>query len=340
MKLVLSKPFIVFSLPRSRSAWLSVLLSASGGPTGHDIGIETDTPDDFIQELKLRGGTCETGAIFAWRKIKAIIPEIKFAVVLRDPEEVIQSLAKFDLTDFDLEIQTRYNQLVELSEQSEVFTCRFSELNDNLIVSQLYKHCTDLDIPINWLSKLQNMNVQVDMPSRISRLQERSEDIKNLKKLCNSEYHVQIEPWTDEFWSDAKILAESHFEEVDGDIELRRQLNVDTEIMKMLSDSGVLLLITARKNSKLIGYYTWQIMPDIESAGLLIAQQGAWYVNPGHPKIAVQMFDKSVKELKKRGVKCIFPHHRSQGRGKDIGKFFKRRGAKLIQHTYSLWIGD
>jgi hypothetical protein len=39
-------------------------------------------------------------------------------------------------------------------------------------------------------------------------------------------------------------------------------------------------------------------------------------------------------------VQCIFPHHRTQGRGARIGRFFMRRGAKHIQQTYSLWIGN
>jgi hypothetical protein len=336
-------PFVVFSLPRSRSAWLSVLLSANGGPVGHDIGIETDTPDDFIQELKARGGTCETGAAFAWRQIKAAIPNVKFAVVARDPDEVIKSLAKFGLTNYDEEIYKRWEQLVEIASEPDVFVCDYQNLNDNQVVAELYKYCTGADVPLAWISKLQDMNVQVDMQARLERLQSRALDIANLKALCaknTSNYYFQVEPWSDKFYTEVISLAEAHFEEVDGGIEPNRKLNLDTRIMQAASDAGSLILLTARKNGELVGYYTWQIALDVESAGLLIAQQGAWYVATGHPKAAFKLFDKSVIELRKRGVKCIFPHHRTQGRGKDLGKFFKRHGATLIQHTYSLWIGD
>ena len=151
---------------------------------------------------------------------------------------------------------------------------------------------------------------------------------------------VGLEPWGDRFWGDAKTLAEAHFEEVDGGVEPRRRLRVNERVMQALSDTGMLQIVTARTNGRLVGYYTWNISEDVESEGLLIAQQGAWYVAPEHPRVAFLMFHEAVRQLKGMGVKMIFPHHRTQGRGSHLGRFFIRQGAKEIQHTYSLWIGD
>jgi hypothetical protein len=155
-----------------------------------------------------------------------------------------------------------------------------------------------------------------------------------------SEYVVALEPWTDAFWAEMEPLANDHFHEVDGDVEPNRPFELDLRLMKAISDAGALMLISARKAGTLIGYFTWNIAPDVESRGLLIGQQGAWYVRPGHPRIAAKMFHVAIAELKARGVQCVFPHHRTQGRGANIGRFFKRRGAKDIQRTYCLWIGD
>lgn len=153
-------------------------------------------------------------------------------------------------------------------------------------------------------------------------------------------YVVSLEPWTYKLWAEMKPLAEAHFAEVDGGVEPRREFRLDTNLMQLIADGGSLKTIIARQDGRLVGYYTWNIMPDVESAGLLIAQQGAWYVEPGHPRLAAMMWDRAVYELRSMGVKCIFPHHRMQGRGDNIGRFFTRRGAKKTQDTYTLWIGD
>lgn len=146
-------------------------------------------------------------------------------------------------------------------------------------------------------------------------------------------------PWGDAIWAEIKPLAEKHALEVDGGVEPRRPFKLDERLMRALAAGGVLHLIVARAAGRVIGYFTWNVMPDVESEGLIIAQQGAWYLEPGFPRVATMMFDASIDMLRSLGVKMIYPHHRTQGRGDGIGRFFRRRGAKHIQQTYSLWIG-
>lgn len=147
-------------------------------------------------------------------------------------------------------------------------------------------------------------------------------------------------PWGDAIWAELKPLAEKHAREVDGGVEPRRPFKLDEALMKSLAAAGILHLVVARVAGKVVGYFTWNVMPDVESEGLIIALQGAWYVEPGFPRVAVRIFIASIRMLRDLGVKCIFPHHRTQGRGSAIGRFFRRQGAKHIQDTYILWIGE
>jgi hypothetical protein len=153
-----------------------------------------------------------------------------------------------------------------------------------------------------------------------------------------------LEIWREPFasvWPEVQILTQQHFDEVDGGVEPNRGHDVDAAALHELSKRGILLVITARLDGRLVGYFTWNVQTDVESKGLLIALQGAWFVSPDAPnRTAVWLWDRSEAELRWMGVKCIYPHHRLQGRGANIGKFFMRRGAKPIQTTYSLWIGD
>lgn len=144
----------------------------------------------------------------------------------------------------------------------------------------------------------------------------------------------------DQFWPDAKPLCEAHAAEVDGGVEPNRRFKLDERLTRGLEDAGVLKIFAARAGRKIVGYFTWNVHLDIESEGLLIGMQGAWYVAPGYPRAAALLWSSSVAGLKAMGVKCVFPHHRVQGRGSHLGRFFERRGAVKIQESYSLWIGE
>lgn len=150
---------------------------------------------------------------------------------------------------------------------------------------------------------------------------------------------IRQESWA-EFWRDAAPLVALHFDEVDGGVEPRRKMKVDTEQMALADYSGHLKLWTARQGFELLGYILWTVSYDPESKGLLVAQMGPWFALPGHAGTGARLFDASLAGLKGLGVQCCYPHHRLQGRGSRLGHFFAARGAKEIQHTFSLWIGD
>lgn len=175
-------PFIVFSLPRSRSAWLSVFLSHGVGLVGHDIGVECATPDDFADML--RGplvGTCETGAQFAWKLIRKMLPDAKFVVIKRDPLEVSESLARFGLTDVDAEMDRRCALLSEISDSEGTLTFSYDDLGHPGVCWAIYEHCTGLPMDMRWWAQMDALNVQVDMPRMIDRLIHNRDRIAGLK---------------------------------------------------------------------------------------------------------------------------------------------------------------
>lgn len=143
-------------------------------------------------------------------------------------------------------------------------------------------------------------------------------------------------PAADEF----SALGLQHFTETDDGVEPRRPFKLDCAIMQQIYDAGMLSITAARSDGKLVGYCMWMIMPDVESAGLLIAQHGPWFSLPGFPGVGVEMLKRSIETIKKRGVQMCFPHHRMQGRGAKLGNLYRRLGAVETQHTYSLWIGS
>ena len=70
----------------------------------------------------------------------------------------------------------------------------------------------------------------------------------------------QIEPWS-EFWRDGQEIFPIHFEELAVHKE-SVPLGMDDALYRQLESMGRLLIVTARKQGRLIGYYMAIIVPN------------------------------------------------------------------------------
>lgn len=175
-------PFLILSLPRSRSAWLSVFLGGAGRPVGHDIGIECDTPDIFAERLNTElAGTCETGAAFAWPLIRRLVPGLRTIVVWRNPIEVANSLERFGFRDQLPEMLNRTAFLRSVATQDGVMSVNFGALALRTTCRAVYEFATQAPFDVEAWARLDAMNIQVDMRRRIDRLIERGPAISRLK---------------------------------------------------------------------------------------------------------------------------------------------------------------
>lgn len=134
-------------------------------------------------------------------------------------------------------------------------------------------------------------------------------------------------------WQEIDSLAKVEYDEVERGL---RPYGPDWESVKWLEQSGTLKILTARKNGRMIGYFTFMLDFDMESKGTLIANQCSWFVEEGHFGVAARMFKWAVKEWKRLGVKFAYLHNAQRGRGKTLGKFFTRIGAVHVSNTYAL----
>lgn len=177
----MTTPFIVFSLPRSRSAWLSQFLTYGDWNCSHDIATELHSiaalQDHFSKPFT---GSSETGMIDGWRLVYKLCPTIKTVVVRRKVTEVAQSLAKFGLEADDL-ILKRNALLREVSALPNTVTVNYDDLNREETCKAIFEHC--LQIPFDrehWL-KLKDKNIQVDMALWLEKLRRNHDGIEALK---------------------------------------------------------------------------------------------------------------------------------------------------------------
>jgi hypothetical protein len=181
-------PFVVFSLPRSRSTWLSVFLSSPDAPCGHDIGPTLDYPFQFAERLRSDLiGTCETGAAFAWRRIRAMLPDARFAVIRRDPLAVTRSLERFGIYGMEEEMWARAGHLEEIACEPDVLSVGFDELRRPEPCADLYRHLLGREMPHAWWAALDPVKIEVDMPRQLRMLASRYVQIEALKAMARED---------------------------------------------------------------------------------------------------------------------------------------------------------
>lgn len=82
--------FIIYSLPRSMSTWLSHFLYEKDRPVYHEKSQEFSTPQQIKEFLNGDCGICDTGLLLLWRDF--YYTRINTVLVVRDPKDVWKEL--------------------------------------------------------------------------------------------------------------------------------------------------------------------------------------------------------------------------------------------------------
>jgi GNAT superfamily N-acetyltransferase len=341
-------PFVVFGLPRSRTAWLAAWLGlVSGAPVAHDAAIESDTIDGWLETVFRRvRGTCETGAVEAWPILRRAIPECRIVTVQRDVEAVARSLTDAGAVPPMDDLYRRAEALGVLALQPGVLSVTFADLADPRVCALVQEHC--LGVPFNWQAwcEMAPRNVQLDMPARLARLAERTPAILTIRaelieRLANPAPFVSVGPerWTDV--ADAcEALGSAHHAEASAGIEGPYRLN--RVAMRQLADAGTLAAFIARVDGALAGYCLWQHENNIEAAAQPTMAQGPFYVDPAYKRhrLGYRLLTASRDAFAAAGYKVLRLHHTMHGRGARAGALYVSLGAAEYQREYVWKIGE
>lgn len=176
-------PFIILSLPRSRSAWLAHFLSYPPGTVGHDMAVVCETFDQFIEPLASGQclGTVETGAVIAWQLIRHRLPGARLVVVRRRVDDVMASFSKLGLTPDRSELEGRAELLDLVSGLPGVNTIRYEGLAVESCCAWLFEYCLGRAHEPGWWARLAELNIQIDMKARLQQLVDGHDRIERLK---------------------------------------------------------------------------------------------------------------------------------------------------------------
>lgn len=177
--------FLVLSLPRSRSAWLSHFLTCGGVfLVGHDLLLDCDSLEDFeafFQEGSKFEGSCETGAVLGWRLLRQRLPKVKLLVVHRPVLEVAASLVRQGVLPDIRMLEEREGMLQTAGRAPGIEAIEYSDLDDLDCMKWMTEYLLGPGWwELEWWLGLRQYNIQVNMKERLERLQERDRAMRGL----------------------------------------------------------------------------------------------------------------------------------------------------------------
>jgi len=112
------------------------------------------------------------------------------------------------------------------------------------------------------------------------------------------------------------------------------KLNPDWDGYKRISDSGNMVIVTARAGKRLVGYSVYFISKSLHYKDILQAESDIFWLDPKCRvgMIGIRLLRFSEKVLKDMGVFRIFSKVKLH---KDVGAVFERMGYHPVERVYS-----
>lgn len=175
-------PFIIFSLPRSRSFWLSRFLSFGETQISHDLSIRCASIEDFLAQFAQVDGTIETGAVLGWRVVRKFLPQTRIIVLRRPLIQVGRSLVNQGLQFDHSDLLFKAVELERLAQQPFVQVIEYEELGDEFAMAKLFESLLGRPASGTWFRQISEINLQIDLSERLWYLQTHQTRISQFKQ--------------------------------------------------------------------------------------------------------------------------------------------------------------
>jgi hypothetical protein len=330
-------PFIVYGLPRSRTAWLARFL---GGH--HDLPMALDTPGQIIDALSRPGaGTVETGLTLAWPWLDRTFPAARIVVIRRPVADVQASLARQGWDFLPGELEGHDRRLDEIAALPNAIAVTSEELSTEAGCRRVFEHCRRGPMPIEHWRVLVDENIQVDPAWRESVMQARGAAIQSLfLRILKRAAPITIQTERlRQFRVDGQALFDAHYAEA-GSYE-GMPLDVNWAMFEALDASGQLVVTTARVLGILVGYLVFFTGPSLENKAILVGYQNVFFVvKEFRGTLGRRLHQAARAELRRRGVGQLILRSGVRAAGPKQAKYFERLGAKYLGTVYSLLLAE
>ena len=347
--------FVVFCLPRSRSAWLSRFLTYGDWICGHEELRHMRSLDDVRMWFEQPSiGTVETAAAPWWRLLERFAPDAKVVVIHRPVDDVVESLMRLPGQSFDCSIlKTAMTKLDHKLGQIErrvpnVLSVDYASLSDETACASVFEHCLPYRHDHSHWKRLDPINIQIDMRAMMRYFEAYRPALQKLAKVAKHQIlsamnarkpvpptgiTFQTESF-DAWLNDGKALFDEHLVlvgEAPGDWDKK-----NIPLMRKLYEAGTMQIMTARCNGRMFGYLMTLLAPSMASEHLKSAFHTTVFASPEFPGLGMKLQRAAIAELKERGVNEVFMQAGIRGSGERIGSIYRRLGAENNGQMYRL----
>jgi len=346
-----STPFLVFALPRSRTAWLSKYLTYGEWQCGHDEIRHCRSLDDIASWMgQPCTGTVETAAAPFWRMLGRF-GDVRVATVRRPVADVVASLQAVAPGAFETGMATaammRIDRKLDQIERRlpDVLSVRFEDLATEDGCRRLWQHCLPYPFDERWHAMLAGVNIQDNLGLTIRYYHAHAPQLKKLAGLAAHRIRADmrpverefdgmtfhVEPFS-EFVRDAETLITDHAALVGR----KAGLDFNVPLFQALDDVGALQVMTVRSNGRCFGYLVSIVEPSLDGPDIMQGHHTMFYTDPAVRGMGVRLLMRANDALKARGVQQIWMRAGVVGSGPTLGAVYRRLGAQQFGELYRL----
>lgn len=352
---LVSVPFVIFSLPRSRSFWISKFLTYGDWQCGHDEIRHARSLEDVESWLAQPStGTVETAAAPFWRLLRHYQPDTRIVTIRRPVEDVLRSLCEvFRRTDPELALpllRKLDRKLDQIEAHTDAYRVEYADLQYEEVCAGLFEYCLPYDYDPRWWHAMQGLNLQVNLYHVLRYMQAHRHQLERVAQqakhrlLTLLERPVELEGVTyqletlETFHRDAEALAREQLVQWD-----QSPLEYETknwDVHKVLEGEGKLQIMTARSNGRMFGYLVSVLGPDFDDKDKIIASHTIFMTSPLFRNLGLKLQRAALEALRARGVAEVQMGSGHRGAGSRIGALYRRLGARETGRLYCLDLGD
>jgi len=168
------RPFVVFAMPRSRSAWLGAFLTYGEWVCLHDISAAFQSTEDITRVLgRPHTGICDTQIALLWPEVIEASPSARLVTLRRPKNEIIASGERlgFNTSKIGHAIDRLDIAMKEIEGLSGVLKITFADLATEAGCKRVFEHCLPHLFDRGWWQAISPMNIQVDPEIALVRIQ-------------------------------------------------------------------------------------------------------------------------------------------------------------------------
>jgi hypothetical protein len=171
-----TEPFIIYALPRSKTAWLARFLSYGDWRCHHETAITMRSVADIAALFsRPNTGSAETAGAPAWQIIRHHVPNIRTVVVRRPVEEVVASMLAISLTGGfvydEAKLRSNMNRVARALDKAAAepgaLVVDYAALSEQDACAAIFEHCLPYRLPQHWWDRLRDRNVQADVSAAL-----------------------------------------------------------------------------------------------------------------------------------------------------------------------------